>query len=229
MKSFVYKWPFFFWLGVLVSFGGFIAYKSYRVSPSNEEELQQLVESSPKKIRREQKKELRELTQQTRWGVTKEIFVADGPLYRVVNLQAARSEIHVAAKRPHMRVVEHFYDAKVYVQQELFYVTPDGTEVVYDAAGKLIARSKKPKEIDPSKLMPKQRFRYFIAKQAMFDFHTDQLFAEDVQFWAYTADGHERLEDFSALQPDAKGTASKMTLQVGKNEFSAENLKVELL
>ncbi len=233
MNKFVYRWPFFFWLSILLGLAAFFAVKSTTVSVSGSEELRNLVDSSPRKLRKERNKETRELTQQTRLGVTKQVYVVDGPLRRLIDLTAVSSKVRVIAKRPHMRVVETFYDVTGYVQHELFYVTQDGKEVIYSENGTLAYRSNKPLEPELSALMlfPKQRFRYFKAKEAIYDFHTSQLLAYEVKFWTFTVDGHEKVADPFAFKPEAVGEAKSMTFYVSgpenKNQFSAEFLKVQ--
>lgn len=233
MSTFVYRGPFFFWLSILLFLAVFLAVKSSKGSTTDNQELRNLVESSPRKIRREKRKQAHELTQQTRLGVSKQIYCAQGPLRRMVDMIASSSNLRVVSKKPHLRVVETFYEAKGIVQHELYYTMPDGTEVIYDEAGKLVCRNKKPiaAEFDLSKLQPKQHFRYFEASEAIYDFHTNQLLAHSVKFWTFTADGHELVEDPFLHTPEAVGEALRMTFYVGgsdtKNEFSAEFLKVQ--
>ncbi len=233
MNRFVYRWPFFFWLSVLLAFAAFFAIKSSVVATSKGEELHDLIESSPRKIRKEHRREKRELTNQTREIVSKTMYLGDGPLRRLVDMNASRSDIRVVAKKPHMRVVETFYDVTGIMQHELYYVTKDGKEVIYNDDGKLTFRDKLPPStpIDVSILSPKQHFRYFEAKEAMFDFHTSQLLATDVRFWTFSADGHDVLENPFVLMPEAVGEASKMSFflsgENNKNNFSAEFLKVQ--
>ncbi len=230
MKQFVYLKPFLFWLSLLVGVALFFVVKSSHISQAKESELHDIVDASPRKLRKAQRKEMRELTQQTRVGVSKEIFINEGPLRRILDLKAARSEISVLSKRPHMRVQETFYDVTGLVQHELYYVAPNGKEVIYNEEGILVFRDKKP--VDPGlKLLPKQHFRYFTANEALYDFHTGQLLAEECQFWTFTADGHEKVENPLSLVPEAEGEAKRMTFFVGsqdaKNQFSAEFIKVQ--
>jgi hypothetical protein len=230
MSSFVYRWPFFFWLTILLGLAAFLALKSAKMSSSGGEELKSLVDSSPRKIRRDMRRQAHELTQQQRHGVTKQVYVAQGPLRRSIDINAASSTISIVSDKPHMRVVEVFYDVTGLVQHELYYVLPDGTDVIYDHSGKLICRNKKPlpEGFDAATLKPKQHFRYFEANQARYDFHTSQLHAEQVKFWTFTSDGHEPMEDPFVLTPDAVGEASRMTFYVSQSdEFSAEFLNVQ--
>lgn len=234
MNNFVYRGPFFLWLSILLGLAAFFAIKASMISTEEGETLRNLVESSPRQIRKDQKKETRELTQQTRQGVTKQIHVADGPLRRLVDISAAHSKVRVVSKRPHMRVVETFYDVKGTVQCELFYVTANGKEVIYNEDGKLAYRDGPLLEssVDPTTLLAKQRFRYFTANEALYDFHTNQLLASGVKFWTYLADGHECVPQPFTMPPECVGEASRMAFYVSgsqnKNNFSAEFLKVQL-
>jgi len=231
MKQFVYVKPFLFWLSILSAVAVLLAIKSSWVSSTKEDELHDLQESSPRKIRKQQRKEERELTEQLRYDVTKQIFINEGPLRRLLDLKAARSEVRVLSKRPHMRVVETFYNVEGFVQHELYYVASDGKEVIYDLQGALVYRNKSPYAQAVSSLQPKQQFRYFVADEAMYDFHTGQLLAEKCHFWTYRADGHDKVENPLSLIPEAEGEARRMTFFVGatdaKNQFSAEFIKVQ--
>lgn len=165
--------------------------------------------------------------------VSKTMHISEGPLRRLVDLNAAYSDIRVVAKKPHMQVVETFYDVQGIMQHELYYVASDGSEAVYNDDGKLAFRNKPAPEapIDVSTLTPKQHFRYFEAKEAMYDFHTNQLLATEVKFWTFTADGHDVLYNPFVLMPEAIGEAAKMSFYLSndnnKNNFSAEFLKVQ--
>lgn len=234
MRNFAFRKPFFIWLSLMLLLAIFLILKASVVSVSEQEDFRELIDSSPKKLRKLRRKESRELTQQKRWIVCKQIYVADGPLRRLIEISAKRSEIRVMSKKPHMRVEETFYDAKGLVQHELFYVANDGREFAYDEQGNLYQRTPQGSvEQVPhvSTLQPKQRFRYFEADRAIYNFHTHQLLAHHIKFWTFTADGHEALREPFGNAAQAEGQASRMTLYVSgphsKNQFSAEHLKIQ--
>lgn len=201
--KFVYKGPFFFWLSVLIACASALVVKSKMASTTEGNELKTLEESSPHKIRHEMRKGAHELTQQSRHLVCKQIYISEGPLRRLFDIKAERSTISVISKKPHMHVVETFYNAKGYLQQELFYT--DAME-------------------------PKQRYRYFEADEARYDFETHQLVASGVKFWTFVADGHEPLEHPLGDNPESVGVASKMSFYPtgpnSKEQLSAESLKL---
>lgn len=228
--KFVYKWPFFFWLGVLLACAIALVIKSQAASSTEAEDLKALVESSPHKIRKEMRQSAHELTEQVRHVVSKQIFIAEGPHRRLFDIKADHSKITVISKKPYMHVVETFYNAKGYIQQELFYVTPEGDDVIYDGDGNLSFRNKKSSTLDVATLKPRQLYRYFEAAEAMYDFQTHQLMATDVKFWTYVADGHEQVIEPHAQDPQAVGVANRLSLYVSgpnsKEQLSAEHLKV---
>lgn len=230
MKNFAFRRPLYFWLGFVALFGLFLLIKSAGVSDKEGETLRNLVASSPKKIRKMKIRQKQELTKQTRWNVVKKIYIADKVLRREMRLVAKRSEVLVLSQRPHMHVSETFYEVQGIAQHELFYRLEDGTEVHYDEDGELKRQDLAPLDATLA-LQPMQRFRYFEAESAVYDFHTRELTARDVTFWTYTVSGHDVVQDRQGLLADAHGKASRMTLFINTQDtqrsFSADNLSVK--
>lgn len=228
-----FKKPLIVWLTLLCLTGLFLLFKATGISYKDEEKFRELVESSPKKQRKDRIRQKQELTQQTRWNVTKTIYIAEKPLKRQVELKAKRSKVVVISKRPHMQVSETFFDVNGIAQQELYYRLKDGSEVLYNEQGNLITRTGKPLDpyIDKTSLEPTQRFRYFEADRAVYDFQSHQLIAHNVHFWTYTTSGHDVVLDRALLDPEATGKASRMVLYLNasdaKKSFSADNLSFE--
>jgi hypothetical protein len=233
MRSFAFKTPFVIWLGVLTFCMAAVVWQATRSSESEERKYQQVVASQPRKIRKNKLKEKSELTKQTRWGVQKKIWSSDGPLRRVMKLDAMRSELGMFTHKKSCQLIETFYTVRGIIQQELFYKDQDGKEYLYDDHGELVERtSEKKQNVDISLLTPMQRFRYFEAEKAIYDFHMQSLIALDVQFWTFQAEGHDVCENPLSLIPFAKGTASSMTMSEKHDDenmqFYAENLKLEI-
>jgi len=230
MKKFAFKRALYFWLGLIFLCGLFLFLEMGLVSGKEEKKLHKLVASSPKTIRKMKIRQKQELTKQTRWGVTKKIYISDNPLRREIVLKAKRSELLVLSQRPHLRVSETFYEVQGIAQHELFYLLEDDTEVSYDDQGVLKRHDLKP--LDPTlALKPMQRYRYFEAESAIYDFHSHELLAQDVTFWTYTVPGHAVVQERAGLTPEAQGKASRMTLfinaQDAQKSISADNLSVQ--
>jgi hypothetical protein len=234
MTRFAFKTPFLIWLGFLMLCVLAVVWQATRTSQSEERKYQEIVASQPRKLRKTKLKEKSELTKQTRWDVQKKIWSNDGPLRSVMKLDAVRSELGMFTQKKSCQVIETFYTVRGVIQQELYYKDSANKEYVYNEEN-LVLRDKhdeKLENIDISELIPMQRFRYFEAEKAIYDFHTQSLIALDVQFWTFQVEGHDLCDNPLRLVPVAKGSASSMTMSekqsVDKTQFYAENLKLEI-
>ncbi len=220
---------------ILGAFACFVALKATRLTESATRKYDAVVSSQPKKVQKDKLKLSNELSKQTRWGVQKTMVTSEGPLRRMVQIDAQRSELSLFVKKKGMQLQEIFYNTKGVMQKELFYVDADGVEFCYDQEGKLHAH-------DTQKLVPQdletltamQRFRYFEAEKAVYDFDTDAFVAFDMQFWTYETQGHALVCDLNGLKPLAQGKARSMTMPEKFKDDSlqklyAENLKITIL
>jgi hypothetical protein len=191
------------------------------------------VSAQPRKARKTKLKHKQQVTKQTRWDVQKAVWINEGPLRRMLELQAKRSEMAMFATRRTVHFVETFYNAYGIVQQELYYKARDAKEYVFAKDGTLRHRESGVAlalPVDFSQLIPMQCFRYFEAKQAICDFDTEAVVAHDVKFWTYIVEGHEAIRHHQELSPVAVGRASSMTLakKNEEREFYAENLRLQI-
>jgi hypothetical protein len=177
---------------------------------------------------------IKKVTKQIRWNVNKRLWLSEKPPRLSVELQGSRSEVNITMKKSETRFIETFFDAQGIMQQELFYKLPDGKEVVFGENGELKRRGETvpATDIDKDLLQPMQRFRYFEAEHAIYDYQTHTLIAYDVNFWTYVAEGHEIVKDREKLWPESSGNASSMTVchggSVGALQFAAENLNMQV-
>lgn len=192
-----------FWLVILTLVTGLVIYRTARVTPEDEQKLERLLSSQPRKLHKDRLRTEEEVTRQTRWNVVKRIWMSDADTRRVLQIGASRSELTLYAKKADMHLVETFYHVTGVIQQELY------TE----------------------EAKPMQRFRYFEADHAVYDFQTRTLLVYNVRFWGYRTEGHEVIDNPHTLSPEVMGTANSMTLfsEGGSKQFAAENLKMHIL
>jgi len=236
MVDFCFKKQVVFWSFLLALFFCFAFFKAFRLTESSVRKYDAVVLAQPKKVRKDKLKQSNELSKQTRWGVEKNVVVCEGPLRRIVHIQAVRSELSLFVKKGNMQLQEVFYNTNGVMQKELFYVDHEGNEFSYNEAGKLFSHDKT-KIIDlpdVETLTPMQRFRYFEAKKAVYDFDTDAFVAFDMQFWTYQTSGHFLIVDPKGMEPLAEGNARSMTMPEkfkdnGRDMLYAENLKITIL
>jgi hypothetical protein len=173
-------------------------------------------------------------SKQERFQVKKHLWLSKKKPRLEIELKAAKSEIGMTLVKADMRLIETFHDAEGMIQEELFYKDQMGQEYVILETGQVVRKQTdgKNEPVSIETLIPMQRFRYFEADQAIYDYHANTLVASNVHFWTYTAKGHELVKTRRNLWPESSGKAATMTLchlgSVDSLQFSAENLNVEV-
>lgn len=232
-----FRKPMLFWISLVLLIAGGVVIKATQFSDKARERYEELVRAQPRKERKSRLKSRQQVTKQTRWDVQKAIWLSEGPVRRVLELDAKRSEMAMLASKKSLHFVETFYNASGIVQQELYYKGPDAKEYLFSKDGTLKERQTGVRlvaPVDMSTLVPMQCFRYFEAKQAVCDFDTEAIIAKDIIFWTYVVEGHEVCRSFHtlspALSPVAIGKATSMTLakKNEEREFYAENLRLQI-
>jgi hypothetical protein len=222
MNKLAFRKAGFFWAAILAVGSVFLMFFLASSSQEDMEKFCRMLAAQPKKIRRMKLKEEREITRQIRRGTTKKVWISDGSLRKILSVAGARSEISVFSDKKTSRIVETFYDASGVIQDALLFRLQNGKEVTYNELQSL------PKD---TLSVPIQRFRYFEADQAVYDFALKNLVATNIYFWTYIAQGHEVVENFEGLASIAEGFASRMTIVSAANDegqFFAEDLKLEI-
>jgi hypothetical protein len=240
MKIFSFRSSFFLWTSVVCTLGAFFLWRALTVTEKDQIVYEKHVKQLQEKHEARKKGINKDFSKQTRWNVTKRLWMVDKTLRKEVEVSGTRSEIDIFMRKNEAKLVETFYDVKGYTQQELFFRAKDGKEYVYDEAGKLKKRGKldpnqalekrestpleqegtelveageiKGNEININELEPMQTFRYFEADRCVYDYYTQSLIAYDVNFWTYTAKGHKLERSLSELWPESSGSASSMTM-----------------
>ena len=140
MNVFSFSKPLLRWTAVVVVFFLFVLWKGMYVSQKDQEIYEnQAREQLVKHVARKKGIE-KELPRQTRWDVTKRMWLSDTNPRHEIELHGSRSEIDIFMRKSEARLIETFYDVQGITQQELFYKAPDGKEYVSDEKGKLRRR-----------------------------------------------------------------------------------------
>ncbi len=179
----------------------------------------------------------KEYPKQVRYGVTKRIWLSNALPRPSCELKGSRSEVSIFMKKSEARIVETFYDVHGIVQQDLFYRDDQGRDYemvqgVCVLKGKAEKNEPDANDANMPPLHPMQRFRYFEAERAIYDFATHTLTAYGVHFWTYEGPEHELIYNYNGLWPMATGSATSMTmLHTGTTlkgmQFSAEELAMQ--
>lgn len=233
MNAFSFRKPLLFWSALLAISLFYIGIKATQISFRDLRKYEhKAAEQLAKHIARKSDVE-REITKQIRNNVMKRVYLVDNGPRRLVEFQAKRSEVAIFMKKSRTRLEETLYDVDGFMQQELFYLLPKDKEVEIGKDGVLRCKEdKRVVDIEKEKLKPMQRFRYFQAKRAVYNYDTNTLIAYDANFWTYCVQGHQPVYDRSKYTPESSGAASALTLYEGNLdsfEFSAENLDLQFI
>lgn len=131
-------------------------------------------------------------------------------------LCANDSELIFEHIQEHNEIVEKMHDVRCYMQEELYYLLPDGREAVEQADGCLLVRhadSADPVSFIPRGspgLVPMQLIRYLEAESATYYYKDDLCTAREVSFSRYAAPGHQIGKDLQLEKLLMKGIADKI-------------------
>lgn len=148
---------------------------------------------------------------QKKFGIRKEFWRAndclpflkeDGRFHAIVN--CSESELSYQKLGGVQTLIENMKDVHGLVQEELFYLTPEGKKV-----------SSIPDHMKG--YAPKQAIRSISAEVAKYNYSNEILDTDDVTVKLYTVDGHELPETMLGYEPE-------MTLQNNKGKFEVKQV-----
>lgn len=140
MNIFSFRKPLLLWTTLVTLLFLFVFLKGMYISKKDQSSYEtQAREQLAKHIARKKGIE-KELPKQTRWDVTKRLWLSEKNPRHEIELHGSRSEIDVFMRKSEARLIETFYDVQGITQQELYYKAADGKEYVYDDKGKLRKR-----------------------------------------------------------------------------------------
>ncbi|MBN9378454.1 MAG: hypothetical protein BGO14_08150 [Chlamydiales bacterium 38-26] len=203
----------------------FVFWRLSSVNPSDIAEYHQLVadaelshstaDASPYKARQERK------------GVCKDLIFHKGPQRLQIRIDAAAAQLVLDHQEIHTSIVEHMQKVKCYMQEELYYLLPDGSEALLQPNGKLLVRQSDPLDpqswysLEDPRIQPMQIMRFLEAEEAEYYYKSDRFVADSVKVTRYAASGHELMQDLTQAKILMKGFAQKV-------EFSLQGPQTEL-
>ncbi len=172
---------------------------------------------------------------QERQNIQKDLFFNKDNKRLQIHLTAAKAQLVLDHKDAHAYLVEHMQQVKCLMQEELYYVLPDGQEALLQPNGQLLLRSSSEK--DPASWLPAntpnlklmQIIRFIEADEADYYYKDDRFVAQTVKITRYSIPGHQLHEINSQAKFLMKGTAESVEFSLkGKNKdlnFKAHHLK----
>lgn len=133
------------------------------------------------------------------------------------------------------QVIEHMQGVTCYMQEELYYLLPDGREASLQVNGKLLIKKADPQQASSwlavsKEMKPMQLIRVMEADHASYYYKTDQFVADKVKIARYAISGHDLPKTLKKEKILMKGNAAKVQFFLnGKDlNFQATQLKASI-
>ncbi len=204
-----------------VSYFGYLFY----YQPINKEKYHRLMSKISSSTTKEQP------VRHQRHGIQKDIFFLNDNQRMQLRIKGVDAELVLNPD-----IVEIMHDVVCLMQEELYYLLPDGQELVTSPNGKYLIRGADPKKSstwvvpDESQLKPMQEIRYLEADTATYHYKKELLIADTVNFARYIVPGHQLVETVEGLEPSMTGEAEAVEISLlGKEmSFKAHKLKAKM-
>lgn len=165
-------------------------------------------------------------TRQFRKGVDKDIWFFRGNTRMQLRINSTTSELVFEKEDGKSKIIEKMGDVICWMQEELYYTLPNGTEVVRHTDGTLMVRNGNPddpssrvREYDPD-LKAMQVVRYIEAEKAVYHYHNDLLEGEKVKLARYIFPGHQLMFTLTGQTPTLTGKAESIEISLLNKELS---------
>ena len=174
-------------------------------------------------------------SKQDRMKVQKDVLFTQGQDRLQLRLRAEDSQL-VLDHDQDTQIVEHMHGVIGVMQEQLYWLLPDGREVTLQSNGRLLLRNANPAEEaswftkDLKGLIPMQIVRYLEADTASYHYKKDLFVADNVRISSYAVPGHELVEAIDPKKTLMNGTAKSVEFSLsGKDlNFKAHQLKATL-
>ncbi len=215
-------------VAALLVAAGVLGWQMTRISDADHDAYHALVAST----KTEPTLQRGEPGQQHRRLVYKDLWIASdsGRLHYRIGCETSTLEVLIAGRNP--EVVEHMAQVRGMMQESLFWILPDGREVVADGPGRFRLRgsSRSFAGTPQEGWAPMQELRYLEAAKASYYYKSNHFVAEEAKLMRLRAKGHELLLTPEGLDPIITGTASSAEFFLaGKGvDFRANHLKATI-
>lgn len=164
---------------------------------------------------------------QQRTNVQKDILLTQGADRLLVHLTSTDSVLVLDRQENKMEIIEKMDNVKCVMQEELFYVLPDGREVIRRSDGNLVLREAGDLIPDAEGMQPMQHVRYMEADHATYYYKNDNVIADHVKISRYTVSGHGLVTNFAFDKPSMTGLADNVefSLKGPEVQFTAHRFK----
>lgn len=146
-----------------------------------------------------------------------------------------KSELTVSFKGKTTEIIEDMQAITCIIQEECYYLLPDGSEAVVDKNGTIIKKNTadgdKPLKFKKgsSLIEPIQKIRLIKSPKGSYNYNTKVFSAEDANFSIFTSTGHDINSIIFPEKPSLSGIAKTMSFYFEEKEpiFKAKHIKAQ--
>lgn len=170
---------------------------------------------------------------QQREGVAKDFFFVEKskPERYQLRLLYSHSDIVLDRQEEQTEIVEKMKNVRSIMQEELYFVLPDGSEAFKQTNGKFMLRHNNGTHeiVDESKLdtekVPMQIIRYLVADNATYHYKTNLFTANQVSLSRYKIPSHQLVDSIDGFTPLMVGLAEKVEFSLGGQSLNFKAYK----
>lgn len=164
------------------------------------------------------------LSKQMRKGISKQIFFNKGNDTLQIKLKSENSELFLEFYHGKAEIVEKFDSARFFMQEELYYLLPDGRKAIRQSNDRLMYEGKDPAlsdswVLDEASAVPMQTIRFLEARFAKYAYQRSHLVAEDVKIARYCLPGHQLSESQNGAKMIMSGVADTVEFSLNETDF----------
>jgi hypothetical protein len=208
-----------------------ILYFLLTVTPEDEARYQELIRSSTPSANQSQLSV--EIAKQKREDIEKNIWFSQKMNRLHLRLRSERSTIQFIHTGKKKEIFEDLEEVACYMQESLYYLTPDGKKAALEDSGKVLVKGADKAlheswyEPTDGRLIPMQIIRHFEADRGLHNYTDDLFTAENVTITRFTSPGHVLSDEPEQNAILMKGLARSIDFSLGGAEvnFRAYKLK----
>lgn len=164
--------------------------------------------------------------------VCKEVWFLEKEQRMKLKVLSSDAELILDHQGDKTEVIELMHDVTCFMQEELYFVTPDGKELKKEQDNTFVSRDEGKKvniDMEISQLKPMQVIRHLKAATAEYHYSTEQFVAHDVKVVRFVVPGHQLVESLAGSQTLLSGIAKKAEFSMagGNTHFRAHQLKAK--
>lgn len=173
-------------------------------------------------------------SKQQRERVQKDAFYMQGPHRLRLRITADSAQIVIDHQEGSTQIIEHMNAVSCMMQEELYYVMPNGREALLQENGRLLIRHADPQQevswADAKDAKPMQVIRTMQAETASYYYKSELFLAEQALVSRYAVAGHNLPASLKNERPLMQGRAAQaqFSLNGKKPNFQASQFKASL-